>query len=107
MGEALSGPKGQGVPAGENLFKALLLSAALAGLFLFSNHVFQLDSPWRWILIAVLAIVEVVILTGMGVLAHDAVHRVLFRTAFWNELWGGLLSALVLIPFQANPQVHP
>jgi fatty acid desaturase len=34
------------------------------------------------------------------------VHRVLFRSSFWNELWGGLLSALTLIPFQANRQFH-
>lgn len=106
MVEAIPGPKDQVIPAGENLFKALLLIAALAGLFLFSDYVFHFHSPSRWILLAVLAIVEVIVLTGMGVLAHDAVHRVLFRTAFWNELWGGLLSALVLIPFQANRQVH-
>jgi fatty acid desaturase len=31
---------------------------------------------------------------------------VLFRSAFWNELWGGLLSALTLIPFNANRQFH-
>jgi len=106
MVEAIPGPRDQVIPSGENLFKALLLIAALAGLFLFSNHVFHLDSPLRWIPLAGLAILEVVILTGMGVLAHDAVHRVLFRTLFWNEFWGGLLSALVLIPFQANRQVH-
>jgi fatty acid desaturase len=31
---------------------------------------------------------------------------VLFRSAFCNEFWGGLLSALTLIPFQANRQFH-
>lgn len=106
MVEAIPGPKDQVIPSGENLFKALLLIAALAGLFPLSNYVFHFNSPLRWIPLAVLAIVEVVILTGMGVLGHDAVHRVLFRTPFWNEFWGGLLSALVLIPFQANRQVH-
>jgi fatty acid desaturase len=34
------------------------------------------------------------------------VHRVLFRSRFWNELWGGLLAALVLIPLEANRQFH-
>jgi fatty acid desaturase len=48
----------------------------------------------------------VVLLIGMGVLAHDAVHRVLFRSVFWNDLWGGMLSALALIPFYSNRQFH-
>lgn len=102
MDAAIPGPKEQIIPAGENLFKALFLIAVLAGSFWVCDHVFQ----YGWIPIAVLAVVNVVLLTGMGVLAHDAVHRVLFRSAFWNEVWGGLLSALVLIPFQANRQIH-
>ncbi len=42
----------------------------------------------------------------VGVLAHEAVHRVLFKSVFWNEFWGGLLSAFALIPFNANRQFH-
>jgi fatty acid desaturase len=42
----------------------------------------------------------------MGILAHEAVHRVLFRSPFWNELGGGLLAALALTPFYANRQFH-
>lgn len=102
----IPGPKEQVIPAGENLLKALLLIALLSGSFLVANAIHGLESSWKWPAIAVLGIVNVVILTGMGVLAHDAVHRVLFRSLFWNEFWGGLLSALVLIPFQANRGVH-
>jgi fatty acid desaturase len=46
------------------------------------------------------------LMIGMGVLSHDAIHRVLFRSPFWNELWGGLLAAIVLIPLEANRQFH-
>jgi fatty acid desaturase len=28
------------------------------------------------------------------------------RSRYWNELWGGLLSALALVPFHANRQFH-
>lgn len=103
---SIPSPKEQRIPAGENLFKALLFIALLAGSFLLANRTADLDSPFKWLAIALLGVANVMLLTGMGVLAHDAVHRVLFRSPFWNELWGGLLSALALIPFQANRQVH-
>jgi len=100
MGEGIPGPKDQVIPWRENLCKALLLIVVLAGSFWLA------DSLSHWLPIALLAIANVMLLTGLGVLAHDAVHRVLFRSPFWNEVWGGLLSALVLIPFQANRQIH-
>jgi fatty acid desaturase len=107
MVDAIPGPKEQVIPAGENLFKAVLLIALTAASFYAANLFYEnLDSPLKWVPIGLLGVVDVVLMTGMGVLAHDAVHRVLFRTSFWNELWGGLLSALVFIPFQANRQVH-
>jgi fatty acid desaturase len=46
------------------------------------------------------------LMIGMGVLSHDAIHRVLFRSRFWNEFWGGILAAIVLIPLEANRQFH-
>jgi fatty acid desaturase len=103
---AIPGPKEQRIPAGENLFKALLLIALLAASFFLADRLASLESPFQWLAIASLGVANVMLLTGMGVLAHDAVHRVLFRSPVWNELWGGLLSALALIPFQANRQVH-
>jgi fatty acid desaturase len=96
----IPGPKEQVIPAAHNLCKALLLMALLAASFWLA------DRLSHWLPVALLAIPNVMLLTGMGVLAHDAVHRVLFRTPFWNEFWGGLLSGLALIPFQANRNVH-
>jgi fatty acid desaturase len=102
----IPGPKEQVIPGGQNLFKALLLIVLVAASFWLADRIVASQSALGWVAIGVIGIVNVVLLTGMGVLAHDAVHRVLFRSLFWNEFWGGLLSALVLIPFQANRQVH-
>ena len=102
----IPGPREQVIPAAQNLFKALLLIALVAASFWLADRIAAGDSGWRWLGGGMLGVVNVMLLTGMGVLAHDAVHRVLFRSIFWNEFWGGLLSALVLIPFQANRQIH-
>jgi fatty acid desaturase len=99
-------PREQVIPAAENLSKALLFVALVAASFWAADALFRTSTPAKWLGIAALALANVVVFTGMGVLAHDAVHRVLFRSSFWNELWGGLLSALTLIPFQANRQFH-
>jgi len=104
---AIPGPNEQVIPERENLLKSLLLIALVAASFYAADRIADvLETPFKWLLVALLGIVDVVLLTGLGVLAHDGVHRVLFRTPFWNELWGGLLSALTLIPFQANRQFH-
>jgi len=60
----------------------------------------------HWGAVGLFGIVHVMILIGVGILAHDAVHRVLFRSPFWNDLVGGLLSALSLLPFYSNRQFH-
>lgn len=109
-------PQEQTIPSAANLFKALLLFALLFGSFYAAvGGAAWLDAQggnalWamvsKWTLIGVLAIANVVFVVGMGVLAHDAVHRVLFRTPFWNELGGSLLSAAAFIPFYANRQFH-
>jgi fatty acid desaturase len=106
MVDAIPGPRDQVIPSGENLSKALLLIFLVAGSFYLANRIAAADSSLKWLAIGLLGVLDVVLMTGMGVLAHDAVHRVLFRSTFWNELWGGLLSALVFIPFQANRHVH-
>ena len=100
----------------ENAFKAAFLVAAMLASFLVIQHTADaIDSAaadsaalaaLRWTLVGATGVWTCVLLTGMGVLAHDAVHRVLFRSPFWNELGGGLLSALALLPFYANRQFH-
>jgi len=113
---AIPAPHEQTIPSAANLFKALLLIALLFGSFyLAAGGASWLDArggntlliaaiKWTWI--GALAIANVVFLIGMGVLAHDAVHRVLFRSPFWNEVGGSLLSAAAFIPFYANRQFH-
>lgn len=108
--------KGQTIPSGENLFKGAFLVAALLASFYTTCRVANLIesaapvSPFtaglKWPFIAAMGVWDCVLLTGMGVLAHDAVHRVLFRTPFWNELFGGLLWAFPMVPFYANRQFH-
>jgi fatty acid desaturase len=109
-------PKEQVIPAAANLFKAVLLLLLLFGSFALTQWGVSalaastlpggLAAGLKWTLIAGLAVWNGMLVLGMGVLAHDAVHKVLFRSLFWNELWGGLLSALTLIPFYSNRQAH-
>jgi fatty acid desaturase len=114
---AIPEPKEQVLPVAENLCKALLLIGLLCASFYAADRIAAaLDASsalppatamvLKWGCVALLAVADGVVLIGMSVLAHDAVHRVLFRSAFWNEFWGGLLSALALIPFHANRQFH-
>lgn len=122
MGEIMSdvaipGPKEQIIPAASNLFKAVTLFAMLMGSFALTQWLVTLIESFtavspalvfiaKWAMVSVMAVIDVMILIGMGVLAHDAVHRVLFRNQFLNELVGGILSALAFLPFYANRQFH-
>jgi fatty acid desaturase len=109
-------PEDQSIPSAENLLKAAFLVAAMlasfAGAQLGADYLERtVPAPWiafalKWALVALFGVWSCVLLTGMGILAHDAVHRVLFRSPFWNEIGGGLLSALALLPFYANRQFH-
>ena len=105
-------PKGQVIPSGANLFKAIFLITMLLLSFYATQRWVELleqmaISPWiKWTFIVLAALWDSVLILGMGALAHDAVHKVLFRSLFWNEFWGSMLSALTLIPFYANRQFH-
>src|SRR5262245_39743714 len=110
---AIPGPREQVLPARENLLKSLILVALLFGSFAVADAVADtlagttsftpfVAALLKWTVIGLLAVFNCVVLTGMGILAHEALHRVLFRTPFWNELAGGLLAALALTPFYAN-----
>jgi fatty acid desaturase len=108
LNTGIPNPKEQIIPSGANLFKSLFLVFMLLGTFYATQQIAgQMDNFWiKWSFIAVVSIWNAMLLIGMGVLSHDAIHRVLFRTPFWNELWGGLLAGLVLIPIEANRQFH-
>lgn len=101
-------PREQIIPSGSNLFKSCFLILALLGTFYAVQQIaVPMENAWlKWSLIAAAAVWNSMLLIGMGVLSHDAIHKVLFRTPFWNELWGGVLAGLVLIPIEANRQFH-
>ncbi len=101
-------PREQVIPSASNLFKSCFLIAMLLGTFYATQQIVgPMDNPWlKWSLVALAAVWNAMLLIGMGVLSHEAIHGVLFRSRFWNELWGGLLAALVLIPLEANRQFH-
>ena len=101
-------PKEQIIPSAANLFKSCFLVFMLLGTFYATQQIAgQMDNFWiKWSFIALVSVWNAMLMIGMGVLSHEAIHRVLFRSPFWNELWGGLLAAIVLIPLEANRQFH-
>lgn len=105
---SIPNPKEQVIPSGSNLFKSVFLVLALLTSFYATQRVaVPMEDGWlKWTLIASAAVWNSMLLIGMGVLSHEAVHGVLFRSRFWNELIGGMLAALVLIPLEANRQFH-
>jgi len=101
-------PKEQIIPSASNLFKSFFLVFMLLGTFYATQQIAgQMDNFWlKWAFIASVSVWNGMLMIGMGVLSHEAIHGVLFRSRIWNELWGGLLAALVLIPLEANRQFH-
>ena len=101
-------PKEQEIPSASNLFKSCFLVIVLLGDYYATQLIAgPMESGWlKWSFIALVSVWNAMLLIGMGVLSHDAVHGVLFRSRFWNEAWGGLLAAIVLIPLEANRQFH-
>jgi fatty acid desaturase len=112
-------PVEQVIPQVENFFKSVLFigllvcSFALAQIGVtaidtyFSVHPQPIHSVIKWLFVLVLAVFNGLLLTGIGVLAHEGIHGVLFKSKFWNDLWGGILSSLVvMLPFYANRKFH-
>ena len=112
-------PFEQVIPQVSNLFKAGLFVSLLLGSFYTAQIIAsQLDIYFaadqnpgyvflKWLSIMLLAAFNCMLLTGIGVLAHEAVHAVFVKNRFWNDLLGGLLSSLVMtLPFYANRQFH-
>ncbi len=105
------------IPDGANLLKIGVLLVLLFGSF-FAGHYGALKitkelhvsgwgvvaCEWGWLLMC--GSFASVAAQGLGILAHDAVHKVLFRRLWLNELMGGMISAFALLPFNANRQFH-
>ncbi len=110
-------PGEQVIPNAGNLIKIVVLFGLISGAFIaghygavFLEHtagnsellIFLLK--WSWLLLCgTLASAAV---QGLGILAHDAVHKVLFSKLWVNELVAGLISAFAMLPFNANRQFH-
>lgn len=109
-------PRQQRIPSAENLFKIVLFIGLMLGSFAVTTAAVRalegaplgggLITAGKWSLVSLMAIWNGMLMLALAVLAHDAVHRALFRSPFWNEFWGGMLSALALIPFYINRQIH-
>jgi len=106
----------QVIPQTSNAMKILLLFAALLAVFVAMNNLTGLAlhnasatamRGLAYLGLLLLAILASMLMLAMGILAHDGVHRVLFRSAFVNDLVSGLLSAFGGgLPFYANRQFH-
>ena len=59
---------------------------------------------WSWLLLC--GTLASSAAQGLGILAHDAVHKVLFSKLWLNDLVAGLISAFAMLPFNANRQFH-
>lgn len=104
-------PAGQRIPERENLFKFVLFVVLLQLSFIVVDAaVREFGANWFWIvkgaLIVGFAVLNCILMIGLGVLAHEADHRVLFRSPLANDVIGGLAAAIMLTPFYANKQFH-
>lgn len=105
---ALPSPHAQHIPQAGNLLKLLLLPLLLACSFVLADRVAGLTNSLvlQLLLVQPFAIANGIFIIGFGALAHEAVHRVLFRNPVVNEWLGGIASAMMLTPFNANRQFH-
>ncbi|MFO7594505.1 MAG: fatty acid desaturase [Pseudomonadota bacterium] len=114
--EGVPTPGEQVIPDTHNFLKIIFLFALLLGAFsaavagVVQLERYQLDSwmapaaKWTWLLL--MGVIASAAVQGLGVLAHDAVHKVLFGRLWLNELAGGIISAFSLLPFNANRRFH-
>ncbi|MDH5631713.1 MAG: fatty acid desaturase [Gammaproteobacteria bacterium] len=111
-------PNQQIIPDLYNLVKILTLFAIIGACFV-AGHLGALEMEsrwpggpgsiawvvkWHWLLLTGTGASIAVI--GLGILAHDAVHKVLFSRLWLNEWLGGYISAMALLPFHSNRQFH-
>lgn len=110
--------KEQVIPQVENLFKSITLISLLIGsffvtqiginlidIYFLSGHVLS-HFILKWVFVISLALLNALLIVGIGMLGHEGAHRVLFNNKFCNDLWGGILAALILIPFHAFREFH-
>jgi len=109
-------PRNQVIPQAANAMKILLLVVALLAVFVAMNGLAGLALDGALSIathglallgLLLLAIAASMLMLAMAILGHDGFHRVLFRSAFVNDLVSGLLGAFGAgVPFYAGRQFH-
>lgn len=114
--QGVPAPAEQVIPDKQNIVKIIILFLLLNIIFYLSHTgavwidsiehqtLFVLLGKITWLLLC--GSLATVAIQGLGILAHDAVHKVLMNKFWLNELIGGIISALALLPFNANRQFH-
>ncbi|MBA3581367.1 MAG: fatty acid desaturase [Gammaproteobacteria bacterium] len=108
---SIPSPSEQSIPQTENFFKFVLLMVLLQASFYVTDYTLdhfalQWAAIGRMLFIGSMAVMNGFLIIGLGVLAHDAVHKVLFRNLTLNEWVGGIATGFVMVPFYANRQFH-
>ena len=111
--------KSQHIPQLENGLKAAFYPLTIILLFYlshrFGSYIDSIESTGltsfiltsvKWFGVAMIITGICILMNGIGVLAHDGVHRVLFRSRFANDAVCSIISAFVFIPFFSNRQFH-
>lgn len=110
-------PGEQIIPNAHNIIKIVILFALLFFAFIAGHYgalkieasmgeasLFTQVIKWAWLLLS--GTLASSAAQGLGILAHDAVHKVLLSKLWLNDLVAGLISAFALLPFNANRQFH-
>jgi fatty acid desaturase len=101
-----------------NVLKSLTLINLILGVFWLSQlGVNLIDSrflalpsglhfafKWTWVLS--LAIINAILVMGLGILGHEAAHKGLLKNKFWNDFGGGMFMSFLLIPFYSFKEFH-
>lgn len=106
------------IPARMNLLKSLTLIGLILGIFWlsqfggnfidsrFSNLPSGLHFALKWTWVLSLAIMNAIVVMGLGILGHEAAHKGLFKNPFWNDFCGGIFISFLLIPFYSFKEFH-
>ena len=115
--EGVPTPGEQIIPNAHNLIKIIILFTLLLIAFIGGHHVAisieeamgeteLLTQVIKWVWLLLCGTLASSAAQGLGILAHDAVHKVLFSKLWLNDLVAGLISAFAMLPFNANRQFH-
>ena len=115
--EGVPTPGEQIIPNAHNLIKIIILFTLLLIAFIGGHQVAisieeamgeteLLTQVIKWVWLLLCGTLASSAAQGLGILAHDAVHKVLFSKLWLNDLVAGLISAFAMLPFNANRQFH-